>query len=142
MTAGGEPVGMGDRRLGDEHPLRRWRHGLTSATDEDLGRAAQKLAAVDLLGAPAWRKARAGDPAAAIGLALALMRRPWLARTSSADLIMTALWRCASGGDPAAAAALGMMMRRVEPESTASPRASTVSSISARPRDLDKDQRR
>lgn len=70
----------------------------------------ETVAAVAILGEPAWGAAVAGDARAAIGLALRL--NPKTTSPAAYDLIMTVLLACAAEGDAASCLAMSHALRR------------------------------
>ena len=68
------------------------------------------LSPIHMLRQPQWRAAVQGDPAAAIGVAIAFA---YSTRQTAQirNIVMAALWWHASGGDRAALAALQMLLR-------------------------------
>lgn len=70
----------------------------------------EALSAITIINEPLWRKAAAGDAAAAIALALRL--DPERLPETAFDLVLTALAACAADGDDAAALVMAHVLRR------------------------------
>lgn len=69
------------------------------------------VANVAMLGEPRWRDAAAGDPAAAVAIALAM--GPENSQALKFDMCMTALVVCACAGDAASCLVVAWMLKRM-----------------------------
>jgi hypothetical protein len=93
-------------------PLQWWRRlpadAFTSARLDVLRRA---IRGIHIMGEPTWRDAAQDDAAAAVGVALRIVKRA-ATPTPVVDLVMSAVLLATLAGDPAAAMVLTTMIKR------------------------------